>query len=202
MYYTGQENGESKIGVAVSLDCIHFRRIQANPILYPIYSYEGKSVMNPFVLYDDQDKCFKMWFSAGETSEPDVICYATSTDGIRWSRSMNNPIFSKGIEEYNQAKVSVGHVLKGANGYTMFYISYESHHNASISIAYSKNGITGWLRSRNNPIITPTRNSWDQDSCYKPSVLFSSSKHQWLLWYNGRRAFDEYIGLCSFTEQV
>ena len=36
--------------------------------------------MNPFVMYEDGK--FKMWYAAGETYEPNVICYAESDDGV------------------------------------------------------------------------------------------------------------------------
>ena len=31
-------------------------------------------------------KCYRMWYSAGERNEPDAIGYATSPDGLRWTR--------------------------------------------------------------------------------------------------------------------
>lgn len=76
MWYTGQADGKSAIGVAVSTDGIHFEKYKNNPILQPETRYEGCAVMNPSVLYDAQKGVYQMWYCAGEQCEPDVICYA------------------------------------------------------------------------------------------------------------------------------
>lgn len=86
LWYTGQYKGGSNIGVAKSRDGINYERSSFNPVLKPEFSHEKASVMNPCVIYDDESGCFKMWYSAGETYEPNVICYAESTDGIQWHK--------------------------------------------------------------------------------------------------------------------
>ena len=40
-----------------------------------------------------------------------------------------------------------------------------------------------------------TPGGWDADACYKPSVIRDEENNRWLLWYNGRKASAEYIGL-------
>jgi len=57
----------------------------------------------------------------------------------------------------------------------------------------SKDGITGWERHPKNPIIIPSENEWDEDSCYKPYAVFDG--HVWRLWYNGRLGGLEQIGM-------
>jgi len=52
--------------------------------MIPEFDFEKKWVMNPHVIYDKDEKIFKMWYEAGETYEPDVIYYAISKDGINW----------------------------------------------------------------------------------------------------------------------
>ena len=94
MYYTGQYNGISKIGLAFSDDGYNFVKYNNNPVLEPEFDFEKQSVMNPHVIYDKEENLFKMWYSAGETYEPDVICYATSKDGITWKKYEKNPIFT------------------------------------------------------------------------------------------------------------
>ena len=62
-------------------------------------------------------------------------------------------------------------------------------------MARSKNGVTGWQRCRDNPIVSPTVGEWDADACYKPCALPDEEKGRWMLWYNGRHENREYIGL-------
>ena len=192
MWYTGQASGHSWIGVAKSEDGIHFERFRKDPILSPETDFEGESVMNPFVMYEDGK--FKMWYAAGETYEPNVICYAESDDGVNWKKYEGNPIFSCNPEkEYEQNRIGACDVLRDEKGYLMFYIGYRDIHTACICAARSENGIDNWRRVKENPLVTPTPGTWDEDACYKPTVV-KNADGTYRLWYNGRRKGDEYIG--------
>lgn len=195
MWYTGQSKQNSSIGLAISEDGIHFERICKGPVLFPENSYEKDAVMNPCVIWDVEESLFKMWYAAGEQFEPDVICYATSTDGITWKRYAQNPIFTKSENKYDQCKVGGCHVIKATDGtYTLFYIGYQNVDTARICVAKSKNGISDWRRIEDNPILSPSRDSWDSDAVYKPSVLYDAKSQTWKLWYNGRKKNVECIG--------
>ena len=196
MYYTGQwwdqTGGYSKIGLARSADGIHFERAQRDPVLVPETDFEGASVMNPFVMYEDGK--LRMWYAAGETYEPNVICYAESADGVRWEKYAGNPIFCCNPEkEYEQARIGACDILRDGDGYLMFYIGYRDVHTACICAARSEDGITGWVRVPENPLVTPTPGAWDESSCYKPTVI-RAADGSYRLWYNGRANAKEYIG--------
>ena len=156
--------------------------------------------MIPNVIFDKQENIFKMWYSAGETYEPDVICYATSKDGINWTKYKNNPIFIANKNKFclDSFKVGGSDVHKISNNkYIMFYIGYSDINTARIFIAKSKNGINNWKRL-DTPIIKPTKGQFDSDACYKPTALYDKKKKEWLIWYNGRRKNKEFIGLAFF----
>lgn len=198
MWYTGQTKETSSIGLATSNDGIHYKRHSKNPVMVAEYSYEKKSVMNPCVLWDEEEKSFKMWYSAGEKCEPDVICYAISKDGVHWEKYGKNPIFTASDNEYDIAKVGGCDVIKmGRERYCMFYIGYQNIDNARICLAISKDGIHDWKRYKNNPIISPSKGSWDCHAVYKPAACYSEKMNQWLIWYNGRKGYKEYIGLAA-----
>ena len=200
MWYTGQKNDKSEIGLAISDNEENFIKYKYNPILKPEYFFEGKSVMNPHVIFDNEEKIFKMWYAAGETYEPDVICYAISKDGINWIKYKGNPIFipNKNLLSYDSFKVGACDIHKITNKkYLMFYIGYTDINTARIFVAESENGINNWKRS-NKPIIKPTKNKFDKDACYKPSAFYDSKNNRWLLWYNGRSKGDEYIGVAFY----
>ncbi|MCQ2432375.1 MAG: hypothetical protein MJ175_07215 [Clostridia bacterium] len=194
MWYTGQARGYSFIGLAESSDGEHFTRIGSEPVLIPERHWEGMSVMNPCVLYENG--IYRMWYAAGETYEPNVIAYAESDDGITWRKSKINPIVVKNPgKEYEQDRIGGCQVLKHPTlGYLMFYIGYRDINTACICAAASKNGITGWKRCKANPLVTPDKGMWDEDSCYKPSAYYDAEKNTWQIWYNGRKKSDEYIG--------
>ena len=59
MWYTGQKNDKSEIGLAISDNEENFIKYKYNPILKPEYFFEGKSVMNPHVIYDNETQTCK-----------------------------------------------------------------------------------------------------------------------------------------------
>jgi predicted GH43/DUF377 family glycosyl hydrolase len=197
IWYTGQANGFSRMGHAISEDGIHFCERTTLPVLIPEFPWERESVMNPFVLFEDTRRVFRMWYAAGETYEPNAIGYAESDDGLAWRKSPINPIFVKGTATCEQQRVGGCHVEPRPDGtYAMYYIGYEDIHTARICVAYSPDGITRWQRDSNNPIVDiGAPGEWDHDACYKPSVCINPKTNQRMLWYNGRTAHDEYIGL-------
>jgi len=199
MWYTGQQHNcsYSKIGYAISDDGVHFRRVQKDPVLVPMFNYEGYSVMNPYVLRDEKRNVFRMWYSSGETYEPNVLCYAESKDGIHWERSMLNPIFVKSSQgQWDQDRIGGCEVHQLEDGsYALFYIGYTDINTARIGAAISPDGVTRWKRLATNPLVQPTEGAWDGLACYKPSVCYDKANDRWLLWYNGRTDAGEFVGL-------
>jgi len=197
MWYTGQAHGNSYIGVAESRDGQTFHRISDLPVLCPETDFEGASVMNPCVLFENGR--YRMWYSAGETYEPNVLCYAESSDGIHWEKSPLNPILKKNpTKEYEQNRIGGCQVLPHPKlGYILFYIGYRDIRTACICAAYSADGVTNFRRCKKNPLIAPTAGAWDADSCYKPSALYDKTQDLWRIWYNGRAGGMEYIGLAE-----
>ena len=199
MWYTGQSKEYSAIGIAESLDGIRFRRLSSAPVLLPEAMCEKGSVMNPCVLWDTDESLFKMWYAAGEQYEPDVLCYAKSPDGVHWEKYADNPVLEKSGEKYDCCKVGGCDVIKEGGKYHMFYIGYQNVDTARICVAESENGITGWTRCAENPILSPEKGAWDADAVYKPSVLNDRDEKKLLLWYNGRKRECERIGLAEKT---
>lgn len=197
MWYTGQAHGNSYIGMAESEDGLKFRRVLSEPILSPEFSWEGASVMNPCVLFENN--VYRMWYSAGETYEPNILCYAESKDGRNWYKSNQNPILEKNPNNiYEQNRIGGCQVVQLPElGYLVFYIGYQDINTACICAAYSENGKTDFHRCKLNPLVSPTPGEWDTDSCYKPSALYDKEKDLWRIWYNGRRGGTEYIGLAE-----
>ena len=131
--------------------------------------------------------------SGGEQYEPNAIGYATSLDGLRWTKDERNPIFrpDKG-NPWEQERVTACQVVHQDGWYLMFYIGFRDVDHAQIGLARSRDGVTNWERHPANPIIRPGIGQWDEDACYKPFAIFTDGK--WLLWYNGRREKVEQIG--------
>ncbi|MEI6423242.1 MAG: family 43 glycosylhydrolase [Lentisphaerota bacterium] len=194
LWYTGQTKDHSSIGYATSPDGVVWKRMSDKPVLSPDQPWENVTVMCPHVIWDEQEKVFKMWYSGGDNYEPDAIGYATSKDGLTWIKSDLNPVFKPAPENaWEKDKVTGAQIEKHGDWYLMFYIGFETTQHAQIGLARSRDGITGWERHQANPIIRTSlrgsANDFDSNACYKPYAIFDGTK--WLLWYNGRHGEKE-----------
>lgn len=201
MWYTGQlqlgrDNGTSQIFHAVSEDGVHFTRTGDRPVLDHDCPWENQSVMNPTVIYDEDAGLYRMWYSAGSQYEPRAIGYAESRDGLVWNKYAGNPVFEcEPSRSWEQHKVAGCQVIRRAHDFLMFYIGYFNEDYAQIGMARSRDGVSGWERYENNPIVAPTEGAWDGEACYKPFAMEVDGR--WMLWYNGRTGSSEQIGLVT-----
>ena len=195
MWFTAQTKGErSSIGYATSPDGKTWKPMSDKPVLIPEKPWEKVALMCPHVLWDEQAKLYRMWYSGGEQHEPNAIGFATSHDGLTWTKHEQNPVFTGDQSlTWEKNRVTGCQVEKRGGWYLMFYIGFRDIDHAQIGIARSRDGITTWQRHPANPIVRSGTGKWDDDACYKPYTLFDGKK--WLLWYNGRRPALEQIGV-------
>jgi len=165
------------------------------PVLSPTVAWEKVAVMCPSVIWDEEEQIYKMWYSGGDQYEPDAIGYATSKDGLNWTKYFGNPVFKNDPgNTWEQYKVTACQIIKEKDDYLMFYIGFRDIDYAQIGIARSKDGISDWQRHPQNPVIRPGT-GWDASAVYKPYAIFDGK--QWLLWYNGRNGGVEQIGMAT-----
>lgn len=196
MWYTGQTATSSDIGTATSPDGVAWER-RATPVLRPDQPWEAEGLMCPHVLFEDGE--YRMWYSGGGLEEPVAIGYATSPDGVNWTKRGANPVLAPNPGATWERERTTGAQIVRHEGWTLaFYIGFEDIDTARIGLARSRDGITGWERHPANPIVVPTPGGWDADACYKPFALLEGGG--WRLWYNGRRGDDEQIGLVTHEE--
>ena len=201
MYFTKQykKNAsfvKSEIFLATSKDGLKYDIVSDEPVITFSEPYEKESVMNPSVIYDDLKKEYKMYYAAGEIYEPDVICMATSKDGLKWKKYKNNPILEKNNDKESLDNYKVGgpevHMVDGK--YYMYYIGYSDIDTGRIFQITSDDGIN-WNRNTQSLIVAPMENDFDTDSVYKPSLVYLEKENKTMLYYNGRTGENEYIGL-------
>jgi predicted GH43/DUF377 family glycosyl hydrolase len=194
MWYTGQARGKSWIGHATSPDGKNWKRTGTRPVLSPEAPWESAAVMCPHVLWDAEAKRYQMWYSGGEQYEPDAIGYATSADGLSWTKHADNPIFrADPARAWEKHKVTACQVVRQGDWYVMFYIGFRDVDHAQIGLARSRDGISRWERHPANPILRPGIDKWDADAVYKPFAIPGDGR--WRLWYNGRHGGVEQIGM-------
>ena len=170
----------------------------------PGQPWEKQAIMCPHVLFDEEDKYYKMWYAAGCNHEPDAIGYAESEDGIHWEKEKNNPVLAPDPSYlWEQHKVVAPCVIKDDDCFYMFYVGHLHEERAQVGLARSRDGKTNWEKHPENPLICPTEGSWDSVAVYKPFVLKVGKS--WMMWYNGA-AYEEpiwvfeQIGLATLDE--
>ena len=161
MWYTGFNRQGSSIGDATSTDGRRWKRMSGRPVLVAEMPWEKQCVMCPHVIWDERMGLFRMWYSAGERNEPNAIGYATSRDGLRWTKQRANPIFvSDPRHDWEKHKVTACQVERAAIGTNVLH---RLPRRAPCPDRHCplRDGITNWNRHPANPIIRPGEDRWD-----------------------------------------
>ena len=160
-------------------------KYESNPVLEvgSFGSFDDESVDTHSVLFDEG--VYKMWYAgnrnhtssisgptcSGSYLLPGERGYATSVDGLNWTKHESNPILTTGV-------LGRIYVLKHASLYKMWYDC-----PAGIGYATSADGISWTLNP--NPVLTPGPSaSWDEHGTLVGTVsIVNESTYR--MWYVG-----------------
>lgn len=172
--------------------------------------WESGMIRGPSVLYDSDVGLFKLWYSAGSISpadvpwtEPAAIGYATSPDGMSWTKYDNNPIM-QGLNDgsWLSQAIETLRVYKLDNIYYGFYHAADYWGVSRIGLTTSTDGIT-WNPQASDLILDLGKSGeLDSDFLYTTAPLYNNG---WKLWYNGRNNDNtnpEVIGLATFNTNI
>ena len=153
MWYTGYSfsNDVAQIGYATSTDGINWTKYSSNPVLTMGSSgdWDMNGVGAPTVIKDGST--YKMWFGGSDKGKWWQIGYATSTDGINWTKYSSNPVLTYGFSgSWNYWGVDAPSVVKDGSTYHMLYIGMKSKNEGGIGYATSTDGIN-WTEASDNP---------------------------------------------------
>ncbi len=183
MWYAGRDfRGNYSIGYATSPDGVTWTKYLGNPVLRPSTTgADDISVVSPHVVY--QAGVYHMWYAGRGSSNQ--IFYATSSDGVTWTKHPNNPVLSLGGDfAWDNGEIAAPAVLWTGARFDMWYQGYSRGTlQRYIGHAYSADG-ANWTKDVLNPVVGLEPNTWDSYSVYYPSV-FISSTGQPMLWYQG-----------------
>jgi predicted GH43/DUF377 family glycosyl hydrolase len=193
-WYGGHDGSIWRFGYATSDDGLNWIKhndpattdppyAQSDPVLIPGSEgeWDDERIVTPYVLY--HDNVYKMWFSGydGSTSR---IGYASSVDGIIWTKYENNPVKDVGpVGSWNAGGVSQPCVYFDGDIFHLWYGGWDAEEYTSIGYATSPDGIT-WTDHEKNPILVRGYNTWDSMQVESPDVLFDGTTYH--MWYHGR----------------
>lgn len=203
LYYFGdttdtQNHATAAIGVAISSNGINWTKYSGNPVLTKgdTLSWEGRWIESPAVIYDNG--VYKMWYTGVGYDWRIKIGYATSDDGLVWTKYPNNPVLGVGPSGgWDDYWVGVPAVIKRNNRFELWYSALSAADLANgrydtirIGYATSEDGIN-WTKYSVNPVLstlTPPYNpAVDSNGPWAPDVVFDSTGYR--MWYETAAGF-------------
>ncbi len=188
--------------VATSTVQAQFIKYEGNPVLRlgPAASWESKQVSHPRIIFDG--KTYRMWY-AGSNDTCRQIGYATSTDGINWTKDPNNPVLTVGqLGTIDNMVISPGAVVYDGNVYHMYYTARGFTNAGTICHATSPDGIVWTKDDVNNPVLKRGEQGWWDDYGLSAGPVLKQGM-RWLMWYNGFRSDKKwYAGVATSSDGV
>lgn len=148
-------------------------------------SWDKSQLFRPWVTFDGSS--FAMWYGGEDSSGTDRIGFATSKDGIAWTKYSGNPIL-QGSVGWEADSITDACVIYDNGQYKMWYTGQKYGATASqdiwqIGLATSPDGIH-WTKYSGNPVLTPgSLGSWDDRRVWRPTVISTGSGY--VMYYRG-----------------
>jgi len=180
MWYAGSnpttyQNGA--IGLAYSANGTSWVKYSGNPVLTgTVAGYDSKYIAGPYVIA--LNLTYNMWytgrnFPATGTNNGNKILYATSYDGINWTK-WPNPVLSPPSDPtaWDSGGVYAPSVTFDGKNFGLWYSALNQNLTApNVGFASSPDGAT-WTRSSSNPILSPgPPGSWDASGVEQTSPV-------------------------------
>jgi uncharacterized repeat protein (TIGR01451 family) len=153
MYYDGTTGGDEAIGLGFSADGVMWTGYdagsdgQADPVINGTYLAGDwdQDYVSRATIWREGASDHRMWYSAGIGTMNHGLGYATSSDGLTWTRDPGNPVFHKDDTGYpgypwRQNRSYTPMVLRAGNLWFMWY-SGENGGGKTIGVAYSSAGL-------------------------------------------------------------
>jgi predicted GH43/DUF377 family glycosyl hydrolase len=188
MWYSGSSpvtyvNGA--VGMAMSTDGISWIKYPGNPVLKPS-TIDQRYIASPFVIKLLQT--YNMWYTGKgavdlQSSQISRILYATSFDGINWTKWPSPVLIPTGTNSWDSGSVFSPAVLYDGTNFGIWYSGLnQSYLNPGIGFGTSPDGAT-WTKSSMNPILQPGGpGSWDSAGVEQPSI---ATVNGYMLYYDG-----------------
>jgi len=178
MWYSADNGSElSGIGLATSVDRIHWTKSPFNPVLSNgPDAYDSGYVFAPCVLRDSEG--YKMWYVGSDPEGVWTVCLATSVDGTSWTKHPQNPVLTPGPGWCDARNAGDPWVIFDDGLYKMWYTAL----NRTYLIAYatSRDGVH-WTKV--GPVLEPSMEGPDSSSVRGPCVLRTAEGYE--MWYRG-----------------
>lgn len=193
----------SRIGFASSTDRLEWKAYPAAVLEPTAGTWDSYNVDMPCVIRENG--AYKMWYTGGMYDYEYKTGYATSPDGINWTKHPGNPVFLPRPGSWEAAGVHCGLVVPVPGGYRMFYSGFATYIYSPehIGTATSTDGLVWQRDTVNNPVLSPgAPGDWDDTWVFLPKILFHDSLYyMWFGGYDGYYA-NSRVGLATSRDGI
>jgi len=208
MWYSGENSGGiDNVGLSTSADGIKWARHPANPVLRVGLpgQWDANSVQAAWVIHEKG--LYKMWFEGQTFSTGSIakaaIGYATSPNGVEWTKYSDNPVLSSGAAgAWDEGRIYGPVVISTGNSYVMYYRGLSSQGTVGqTGMATSDDGIH-WTKRASPISIPPSTSGWDSYLWFLGGAMKSGGVYT--MWYHGLRASgaNGEIGCANSTDGI
>lgn len=207
MFYGGAGGWDpEKVGLATSPDGVTWTKYSGNPIFGYGTSGQWDDAQIAHFQVIHEGNTWKAWYAGRRAGDPRrwQIGYATSNDGITWTRYASNPVLSYGGgSDWDSEWVIPSCILREGDTYYMFYWGSSDGSTQStwkIGLATSSDGIS-WTKHGSNPVLAGNANAWENGILDADVVKIGSTYY---MFYQGNTSDFNYscINLASSSDMV
>jgi len=212
MWFSGVDAGPGlAIGYATSSNAASWTKDTANnPVLEGSTGEWDEDEVGSCCVVKESDTSYKMWYTGCKGYDA-AIGYATSSDGISWVKSGNNPVLEGSTGEWDGDGVLSPCVIKESDtSYKMWYTGriddiLDTVGSIQIGYATSNDGVN-WVKSGSNPVLAKgSPGDWDSRGVGVGNVvMIDDTYHIWYTGYEGAgtSAIDLAIGHAASSDGV
>ena len=176
------------VGFASSKDGVNWT-MSTTAVLSPTPgTWDAYTVEAPWVIRENGE--YKMWYTSylGYSPWLGYLGYATSPDGIHWTKYSGNPVMGPGAAAWENDGPYTCAVMPFAEGYQMWYGAYPlASGGPSIGYATSPDGIAWQRDTVHNPVLQyGGAGQWDGGWVLFPRV--HQIGNTYYMWYEGRES--------------
>jgi predicted GH43/DUF377 family glycosyl hydrolase len=198
MWYNGNDGGGESLCLATSPDGRYWTKHPDNPVLDAgeTGSWDSDHVGPGSVYYDS---AFHLWYG-GIKGGFVRSGYATSQDGIHWTKHPDNPVLeSESVEDWDYPRIQLSTIVYENS---IFHGWYGGGQMLEWDIGYmsSTDGIE-WEKNENNPVLNKGESGdWDEGFVAFTTVLYDEAASIFRMWYTGGKGLDAYSHKIGYAE--
>jgi len=171
--------------------------------------WDDAFVGGPYVLFDGTT--YHMWYAGYDGSTGTNIGYATSPDGITWTKYSGNPLLTSGpsgswdeVTDYQPSVLFDGtiyHMWFGGHDGTIRRIGYATSPDGVNWTKYDDPSTTSPLYSNSDPVLNlGSSGRWDDNFVDSPNVLYKDGVFH--IWYSGNDGTITQSGHATSTDGI